>query len=275
MSKIDILTVPHYEAFDVYDVKVRVMGNKMEVKKYNNKLQRRKVGLEVRESDLKKDSSIVKKECKPKNSSNEIRRNNLARSFNTLLEYVFCNADKFESFVTLTFKENITDLTIANRHFNNWVSSMKRIKKDFVYIGVPEFQKRGAVHYHLMTNLTPGSEFLPRQEGKENMYDVKYWNHGFSSVFDLELADEKFSVALYLSKYFWKDFDNRLFGRNKILKSNNLEKASEFLMIENSVEYKKYMDYVNENYILDNKKDIPSTKSYIPGIVVYDYSLFK
>ena len=55
------------------------------------------------------------------------------------------------------------------------------------------------------------------------MYDVKYWKYGFTSAFDLKLADDRFNVSLYVCKYLYKDIDSRLFGRKKIMHSRNLQ----------------------------------------------------
>ena len=54
------------------------------------------------------------------------------------------------------------------------------------------------------------------------MYDVRFWKYGFTSAFDLKLADDRFNVSLYVCKYLYKDIDSRLFGRKKIMHSRNL-----------------------------------------------------
>ena len=52
--------------------------------------------------------------------------------------------------LTLTFKENLTDLKHAWNIFKSFNSRMKRrYGHRWRYIVVPEFQKRGAVHFHL------------------------------------------------------------------------------------------------------------------------------
>ena len=89
------------------------------------------------------------------------------------------NADIWESFITLTFKENLKDISIANKKFNSFVSNVRKKKKDFKYIAVPEFQKRGAVHYHLLSNLSKDdTDIIIKQKNtkeSDNFYDVKYY----------------------------------------------------------------------------------------------------
>lgn len=52
--------------------------------------------------------------------------------------------------LTLTYRENITDLERAWKDFHAFNRKMKkRYKERWQYVCVPEFQKRGAVHFHL------------------------------------------------------------------------------------------------------------------------------
>src|SRR5690606_4574852 len=54
-------------------------------------------------------------------------------------------------FLTLTFAENVQDIDHGNRAFRNF---MRRFEYDtglkLKYVCVIEFQKRGAIHYHLV-----------------------------------------------------------------------------------------------------------------------------
>lgn len=187
----------------------------------------------------------------------EFRTDSIYRTRKLLFEYGRNHTFDFLDgcFVTLTFADNVTDPKITNKYFNSWRTSfVRKLKKhydvDLKYIGIPEFQKRGAVHYHLILNINPRdhSELLPLQKGKFNMYDVFGWNHGFTSVFDFDLTDENFNPILYVSKYLTKDLDNRLLGATKLLKSNNLTKPTIFeLDIKNEDDnhvYQEYIDYV-------------------------------
>ena len=70
-------------------------------------------------------------------------------------------------FLTLTFAENVTDIDYANKKFSYYVDQVRRVYKDFRYLCIPEFQKRGAVHYHLLTNIDVDSELVPRRPIKK------------------------------------------------------------------------------------------------------------
>lgn len=76
------------------------------------------------------------------------------------------------------------------------------------------------------------------------MYDIRHWNYGFSSVFDLE----GFNVVGYISKYMTKDIDNRLYGHRRYLYSNNLNKPIiEYLDLEDNKEHLEYFNNLIKN----------------------------
>lgn len=216
--------------FDTVNFKQKRYDDGYEFIEYSKPIKIRKKGFEEvnKENKLDKLKSDTLGLEKEKEVTEKVTQySSIRRTKNLLMDYVRSNKKEWHSFVTLTFKENKTDLTSANRCFNSWCSSVRRKFKDFKYLAVPEFQKRGAVHYHVFTNLIPGSDLVPLQDGKKNMYDVKFWNYGFSSVFNLDCTDENFRADLYLTKYFTKDFERALmFGRRKVLASSNLKKPS-------------------------------------------------
>lgn len=250
------------KAFDLYDIKVKIMGDKVQVFEYSDMIRSLKYGFT---------SPFKKRENFSKASAGEIRLDSLTRSFSRLMDLAITNHDSFTTFLTLTFKDNIKDLSFANKIFNNWVTTVRRAYPDFKYLGVPEFQKRGAVHYHLMTNLKVDSDLIIAQENNAKMYDVKYWSYGFTSVFDLSLSDNNFSVSLYLAKYFYKDIDNRLFGRRKILASRNLKEPIIEKFNSLNDELIKIDTYL-KNKKLRKQKDIITANDYAPRFIrITDY----
>lgn len=61
-----------------------------------------------------------------------------------------CKTACFDRMLTLTFRENITDRKQAWKKFHYFNKLMRwRYKERWFYLVVPEFQKRGAVHFHL------------------------------------------------------------------------------------------------------------------------------
>ena len=100
-------------------------------------------------------------------------------------------------FLTLTFKENIWDLEYANEEFHKFIKRLNyRItgsKKAFLkYVCVVEFQKRGAVHYHVLFFNMP---YVPQEELAE------VWGHGFVGINAVDHVDD---LGAYLGKYMIK-----------------------------------------------------------------------
>ncbi len=116
--------------------------------------------------------------------------------------------------VTLTFKENFTDLREANKLFHKFIKRLKYRYSDFKYLAIPEFQQRGAVHYHMLINL----KFVNHKEM------AKIWREGFIQINKVKHINK---LGKYISKYIGKDlFDYRYFKMRKILYSRNLEKPT-------------------------------------------------
>ena len=187
-----------------------------------------------------------KKKNKHKSYLGTIEYKNILRSKLELHRLVKTNIKIFVTFITLTFKDNIADIKLANKKFKIWITRMKELKNDFKYICVPEFQKRGAVHYHLLTNLSlkHDTNIITLQKGKKTMYDVRHWNYGFTCVFDLD----GFNVVGYISKYMTKDIDNRLYGHRRYLYSTNLNKPIvEYLDLRNNDKHVKYFNNLISN----------------------------
>lgn len=214
----------------------------------NNLIQKSKEG-EVTKNDI--DTNFLFKPDRYKDYSvniktkKEIEYKNIIRSKFELQRLVKSNENKFNTFITLTFSENITDIKIANKKFDNWRRMIKRKKSDFLYVCVPEFQKRGAVHYHLLTNLSikENHDIIIPQKNKKYQYDVRYWNNGFSSVFNVK----NINVVGYMTKYMTKDIDNRLWGRRRYLYSQNLEKPSTlYIDLDNLEDFKFLVDVINK-----------------------------
>ena len=244
----------------IYDVKIIHCGDTYQIYKFDktrskeNKKDRDipiipKVSIKDIDTDnLYKPDRV--EEVKPILLSNAIRSNlNCQR-------IAKANRDNWESFITLTFKENITDIVYANKIFNAWVSNVRKLKKDFKYIAVPEFQKRGAVHYHILSNL--GKEdtniIIPQKERTEKtkdlttLFDVKYWNRGFARV-DFIKGDYK-KIYSYICKYMTKDIDDKLFGKHRYFNSQNLNKPrEEFLDLSNERDLKHFNDIINNSSI--------------------------
>ena len=181
------------QAKQQYDVKVTIFkDNSVQFKVFETDILKIKSGLEPLQSEscdlLSDNQSItdllpkVKLTDKEESSLQEIRSDSLSRSRNLLIDLAHQNYDIWHSFITLTFKENISDVTEANKLFNAWTKSVLRKYPEFKYLCVPEFQKRGAVHYHLITNIVCGSDLIPARKQiktkseKGGYKNIKYYD---------------------------------------------------------------------------------------------------
>ena len=199
-----------------------------------------------------------------KNEYGTIQKRSLASTRNKLIELVNNNEDSFISFITLTFADaKYEDIELAYKEFKKWIRKIKYIlqkdNKQLKYLCVPEIQKKRAektgyyvVHFHLLTNIELGSSIIPKRNPKVIMgenykgyttieyYDLLKWDKGYSIAIAIYKNNEGFDLSLYLLKYLYKDLDDRFFGRQKILHSNNLDKDS---IIYVSFDY-EYLDSI-------------------------------
>ena len=202
-----------------YTHKIIKCGDYYQVYYYHDLHSKKDTSLEPLDQDF-----IFKKENLYRQRDQQfIEYKNIQRSKFQMQRLVKANENVFKTFMTLTFAENITDLKKAHHDFLIFRKQVKRAlqkqKKEFFYIAVPEFQSRGAVHYHILSNIDiKNSTIIIPQNNKKNCYDVKYWNKGFSSVFEVK----DINVVGYMTKYMTKDIDNRLFGHRRYYYSRNL-----------------------------------------------------
>ncbi len=164
-----------------------------------------------------------------------IELKNISRSRFQVQRLIKANEHEFKTFITLTFADiKYSDIERANKVFNSFRTYIKRLKNDFKYVCVPEFQKRGAVHYHLLTNIDYTDFNLLSQN------EVKLWNpssndwkigrniKGWSKGYTMVNSMTDINVIGYLTKYLTKDIDNRLWGKRRYLYSQNLVKPDEY-----------------------------------------------
>lgn len=153
-----------------------------------------------------------------RNKKNERRADNVYRTRQQLIRTIRANyhAEYLPKFVTFTFAENVSDLDTANKLWIQFIRKMRRVFGKVQYVSVIEFQKRGAVHYHVLFFNLPYSDNL-----RDMLSDLWVW--GFIKVKALHNIKD---VALYVSKYLTKETtDNRLAGRRAYLTSHNLRRT--------------------------------------------------
>ncbi len=164
----------------------------------------------------------------------ESRKRSLRRAGSILRKLVNTNSGRWKSeegvpydpiFVTLTFRDDIRDVFVANKHFTSFIRQLKylisgRAKKcNLKYLAVIDFQdanRNGVVHYHLVFFNLNNKNLLS-----------KAWKHG--SV-DIREVKEIENVGLYMSKQLSQHSkDTRLDGYKRYFSSKGLLKPIKIL----------------------------------------------
>ncbi len=163
----------------------------------------------------------------------EITASSLSRTKNALIRLVNANARMWKDeqdvvikpqFITYTIHENIKTVQEANPLFTNYIKRLNYhtfgTKECVVkYVVVPEFQDRGAVHYHAaffnLPMINARHEYLTGEF-------AALWEQGFIKKKNITNVP---NVELYMTKYLTKDaLDKRLIGRKKYFSSRGLYK---------------------------------------------------
>ncbi len=162
--------------------------------------------------------SDQRSEKKREKRTDNARRASVA--FRRIVSSNLGGSSSLPTLVTLTYKDNFTDLSGAYRHLTAFIQSLRyRFGKAFAYILVPEFQKRGAVHFHALFWGLPKEVLLTE---RQNRTLSRLWGHGFIYI---KPTDGNEKLAFYLSKYFTKAFlDPRLINQKSYVASRNIKR---------------------------------------------------
>ncbi len=184
-----------------------VTGNIIEIYEYS-KYYKTKGGRNGEWGKSENDESILKNYA----NTNQRRRDMVRR-------LACCNFNvKYDKFFTLTFADNKTDVKECNYIFMKFIQRLKyKFGKNIKYLAVVEFQERGAVHYHVLSNIP----YIPQKD----LQDL--WGQGFVFINAITHVD---NIGAYIVKYMSKDStDTRLQGLKAYLFSKNLERPVEYV----------------------------------------------
>jgi len=197
-----------------YNVKVLVSGHIIEVYEYADTNWR---GLmQSAKSSPAKISFDNLEDSMLEDKLNSRGKSNI-RARNTLRRLALANFSNKSKFLTLTFRENVTDLTEANKEFKKFIRKLKTQIGTFKYLAVIEFQKRGAIHYHVLLDI----KYTRAKQLEE------YWGNGFIKINRIDHVD---NIGAYVVKYMTKtDADERLIGKKMYQCSRNLERPREYI----------------------------------------------
>ncbi|QIA67504.1 hypothetical protein [Spiroplasma citri] len=111
------------------------------------------------------------------------------------------------TFITLTFKENITDVKKANYQFNLFIKKIKYLyQSDLKYLKVYEYQKRGAIHFQIIFDKYISSKIIR-----------KCWNYGIIkslSINNKYIDFIKYFVYRYITKPLIKEKTQKVYDLN-------------------------------------------------------------
>lgn len=137
---------------------------------------------------------------------------------------------RLDRFITLTFAENIQDVGQADAEFRKFMKRIRRRFRKLKYVAVREFQKRGAVHYHLAVNT-----YIKQAELAE------IWGNGY--VWAERKTDSQLQVINYICKYLSKHMDDeRLKNRHAYLCSQGLKLEHEEMRFNSSEDMLEYLE---------------------------------
>jgi len=156
-----------------------------------------------------------------------------------------------------------SDLTVGYSFLTDYFARLRRSHgKAFRYIAVPEFQKRGAVHFHALIWGLPEEEIkneTPHWDREEDIGDMgkikrgtrHYQNIWARGYLDCMATDGSEKLAGYLAKYMSKAmFDKRLLGQKSYSASRNVLRSVR-LPFASAVAYSK------EIWGIDLSTDVP------------------
>ena len=197
--------------------KVIVSGHVVEVYTYENPLGYGEHSKKPEKKTDKQETDLTEKDLKTRTL--ESRKKSNIRARNNIRRLANANFNHDIKFLTLTYKENMQDMDKANNTFKKFIQKLRyRQDNGFKYIAVVEFQKRGAIHYHI---LLTGFKYMPHKELLE------LWKVGsvdIRAVTDkgLQLEDVT-NIGAYIVKYMTKESANpNLEGKKAYFTSRNL-----------------------------------------------------
>ena len=184
-----------------------------------------------------------------------VSRSSFRRTRANINRLVSANPD-LTRFLTLTFEYDISDLSLTSKIFKLFIMRLKYEVPNLKYIAVPEFTKRGRVHYHLLTNFS-----MPNSQLRS------IWGQGFVMI--NKISHVKF-VGLYIAKYISKDlFKVRYFGSQKVLYSRNLYRPLVFLGFKKVNPILKIIEFFGLSTVFTSSYSNPYDKN-LTNYSIYD-----
>lgn len=196
------------------------------------KLSKKQILYNLKHRSDNNSTGVKTPDTKPKAVKMANLRRSSRRVYNTVRDLCLCN--EFSLFLTLTFDKKKVDRLnddAVRKAFEDWRKDVKTKFPAMTYIAVPEYHKKGGLHYHLLVggislyDLQP--KFYEKAECQGQLIDVystSIWLNGWSTVSEIVNPE---ACHLYVMKYITKaDADVRFHNKKRYHCSHNLKRPA-------------------------------------------------
>ncbi len=226
--------------------KIVQSGNLIEVYEYEKDINRKAIQ-KAHDTKFRNEQLRKRHHIKRAPRTGFVRPDNARKRKKSFIRLVRANlvGETAPVFLTLTMYEvrSLRDAWLAFREFNQRLR--RNEGKNLRYIAVPEFQRRGAVHYHVL--IWGLNDEQVKKEPKLRYYQ-SLWQRGFV---DCLSTDGSPKLAGYLGKYLSKALlDARLSGQRSYM-------ASQSALRPVSLPFEAAFEHAEEAFGIDLKNDIP------------------
>lgn len=212
-------------------------------------------------------NNLARERYAPRRKRNSERRpDNIAFLRKKFTQLVSTNLSfsYFTAFLTLTYA-SVVDVSAGNAGFTKFQRVFSKKFPQVQYVCVPEFQKRGSIHYHLLLFNFPEDLVLSERNTR---FLAKMWGNGFV---DIVSTDNSPKLAFYLAKYMSKNLsDDRLNGKKAYFCSRNVLRPCD-------IKTDLQLDYLQKEWSVDINTLTPvySKKYNTMWLGQCDYNVYK
>ena len=187
--------IPQHQIKD-YNIRVVRSGNVLEIYQYENKVY----------YNYNQPNKQTHDRDKPENWGGKYDYN-LTRARREIRRVVWSNWNKYSKFLTLTYADNMQDRKQFLKDFKDFNKTMSRRGYPLRYIYVLEYQKRGAIHCHMVL-------FNPEYIDIRILENA--WPHGFVKI---NCINDVHNLGAYVCKYLTKEslaeYNSRSYSTSK------------------------------------------------------------
>lgn len=234
--------------------KIKMSGQKLTLKKYSKAVQFNYATKHVMRT--------------PKGESDHSREHfykAIARARNRIFDIVSCNINVIPDyegnvqkpkFLTLTFAENITDVKAANGEFTLFNKRLsyylyQEQKNVLKYVCIPEFQKRGAIHFHVLYFNLPYVDIKKISQ---------IWGQGYAFIEGIKETQNIEDFAKYVCKYMNKHnskgednyqiyLDKEMLNQKRYFASRGLNRPEEYKLEIDKELYHTFLTYLENEHV--------------------------